>query len=950
MYCRYAGQACILGQSNLSQKQVDHLLEGSTEDATVRDTLKNTDVLLSLNKKKRWGLPATMRHMIRDGRFSQNEAMVSVLERHKLKRRANCVGFACSKQANLSGQDSFRRQIIEDIFGQKTYFSFNMNSFENEESRRRWKKRMAEMRIKLSQQKKRVKKETRRDMETVNVMTVEGVSEIKKQTVKKPEPSNKPEYTLEVFYPCPQSCSLTFNPKYTDVMMKQNDDGEMEVKSNVKSAKKSQRKHRRKFVGGNLAAIRTEARHCEEDVEEMWREEYTSLGSENHTQDFTTGNGQWETVMTTSHEDKENGKAGEPDKNLPNDFSESILSCLIDQAERARAQWSSFGSRSRHRRKSGRDGDTMGSMSPRSCEINTSDDKTHISYIKKEEQMPVNTKGKCKNPTETKQKPEPVLTPTPVILPSSEVSPANLTSRFGQFYSEANCIPRRFCVNITEDVANLLSVYRSVNASAAYTTFVVFTSKGVYDEGLESYDVFVNCAACLESGKITQSLPNRLTTLDSVINTFAGNLLDMKEAGELNINKDLVSGDAIATFTPRLDIIMERMKVKVDSFFTTEKISWNSETEYLKMPHETDRTEEKLPQSLMKLTIDSETDIFCDICYENINPAQIDTASGTQLKECGHLFCDKCWRAHLRTQLGQGAPYLTCPGYQCDSKLELSTLLSLLHVTEVAKFLIRALEGEVESCPTAKWCPNPNCGRVIRLNSKLSSGLAQHGSDQATTHNDMLNLDVSCSCGQNWCFSCLSPAHWPARCEQAQSYLDKVSSIKPIKEIVDEEPEIPTAKPKYRPPKPVEVEGRLCPRCLKFIQKNGGCTHMVCTCQYAFCWKCMGPWHYKSTCLLDAGVIYKYSRRVVVHHLAPPPGFGEEENREEKKVPAPTQLPSRRQKASMYQKALQQRTVEIRDKSWIKQTKELVSRICKGTGKDLQFKREVRKVYAFDTP
>ena len=111
----------------------------------------------------------------------------------------------------------------------------------------------------------------------------------------------------------------------------------------------------------------------------------------------------------------------------------------------------------------------------------------------------------------------------------------------------------------------------------------------------------------------------------------------------------------------------------------------------------------------MHLVNESEIDIFCEICYEITNSTLLDTAQGTQLNACGHLFCDKCWRTHLRTRLREGTVHMTCPGYQCDTKLGPSTLLSLLHVTEVAQILRRACEDEVEICPTAKWCPSPGC-------------------------------------------------------------------------------------------------------------------------------------------------------------------------------------------------------------------------------------------------
>ncbi|GFR74720.1 hypothetical protein ElyMa_005761400 [Elysia marginata] len=215
----------------------------------IKDTLVNTDVLLSLNKRERWSLPATVSHMIREGCFSKTNRMVSLLERHKLKRRSNCVGFACSKEPGRTGPGFHSQNTNTLKESQKKYISYNLNCVDQFESRRKIKKSFAE-------QKKAVLRERRRDnrsvrVRTFNVFTVEGR---KGRNVT----NGSSVYRLEVFYPCPQSCSLTYNPKYTDVIMTENDDGEMEIRSNTKNEKKSKKKHRKRLATSNLAALNKE--------------------------------------------------------------------------------------------------------------------------------------------------------------------------------------------------------------------------------------------------------------------------------------------------------------------------------------------------------------------------------------------------------------------------------------------------------------------------------------------------------------------------------------------------------------------------------------------------------------------------------------------------------------------------------------------------------------------
>ena len=38
------------------------------------------------------------------------------------------------------------------------------------------------------------------------------------------------------------------------------------------------------------------------------------------------------------------------------------------------------------------------------------------------------------------------------------------------------------------------------------------------------------------------------------------------------------------------------------------------------------------------------------------------------------------------------------------------------------------------------------------------------------------------------------------------------------------------------------VNVKKCPSCKEPINKNGGCSHMMCRCGCSFCWECLTPW------------------------------------------------------------------------------------------------------------
>jgi hypothetical protein len=195
----------------------------------------------------------------------------------------------------------------------------------------------------------------------------------------------------------------------------------------------------------------------------------------------------------------------------------------------------------------------------------------------------------------------------------------------------------------------------------------------------------------------------------------------------------------------------------------------------------------------------------------------------------------------------------------------------------------------------------------------------------------------------------------PATCEQAVQYLHKLGTIPLPKEREPEElkatstnPAQPTtaqsttAQPihssrKKVPPK--EVVGRMCPKCLKFLEKYPGLTYVYCTCGYSFCWNCIRkhnsyPSYY---CKPRQALVFEYTLKLKFKHVVPDVNSPEPSVSSSKLIP---KLSKAHQKVTMYQKAKIQR-LKSQKSIPLKQIRKVVKKIAQTVQRDLPLKKEV---------
>ncbi|GLT44308.1 hypothetical protein SLA2020_182130 [Shorea laevis] len=193
--------------------------------------------------------------------------------------------------------------------------------------------------------------------------------------------------------------------------------------------------------------------------------------------------------------------------------------------------------------------------------------------------------------------------------------------------------------------------------------------------------------------------------------------------------------------------------------------------------------------------------IMCEICIEEV------LGDKATRMDCGHCYCNDCWTEHFIVKINEGqSKRIRCMAHKCNAICDeavVRNLVSKRHPDLAEKFDRFLLESYIEDNKMVKWCPStPHCGNAIRVE-------------------DDEFCEVECSCGFQFCFSCLSEPHSPCSCLMWELW---------IKKCRDESETVNW----------ITVHTKPCPKCHKPVEKNGGCNLVSCICGQAFCWLCGG--------------------------------------------------------------------------------------------------------------
>lgn len=176
---------------------------------------------------------------------------------------------------------------------------------------------------------------------------------------------------------------------------------------------------------------------------------------------------------------------------------------------------------------------------------------------------------------------------------------------------------------------------------------------------------------------------------------------------------------------------------------------------------------------------------------------------------CCHRFCYSCWDSYITTKVMEdGRTHIACPQVGCPIVVDDERALSWISSEKVRKrYRHLMINSFVECHSLLRWCPGPNCGRVV---------MAQHS--------DV--LQIKCTCGMVFCFGCGHEWHEPVNCRLLKLWLKKCSDDSETGNWI-------------------VANTKECPKCQAVIEKDGGCNHMTCknaACKMEFCWVCLGPW------------------------------------------------------------------------------------------------------------
>lgn len=406
----------------------------------------------------------------------------------------------------------------------------------------------------------------------------------------------------------------------------------------------------------------------------------------------------------------------------------------------------------------------------------------------------------------------PLLEPVSVIIPNDDVDEWVLKNKFGKRLLECNCFPRKFVINISTEVSKLDNL-RSVGKSKAELTFacVIFVhdvDNEINNEKEEVFKVYLNMpfSVKMNNVKIETIFDFAFTNVDEVIEKALffvetlpyenfkrqkAKVIPMKSTSNSNL-EECANWSSVSY---RLD-----NKILMKMCFQDEEAVHREQTGLEQVS--------KMDVFSEPFDVSTPTDKFCSVCFEAVGGG----VSATALMSCGHWFCDDCWKGHLVTGISEGKTRLVCPEYDCTNEIDYGTLLSLIDINHVLKYLRYCHDTDIDQKAETKWCPNSACGAVLKVPTS-----------QVKT--------VSCHCGKKICFECLEESHWPAPCNAVAAYRRKVAgngddNLMPSRIITT-----------------VVVHGKPCPSCKRFVEKDGGCPCVSCPCGKPFCWGCGKVWY-----------------------------------------------------------------------------------------------------------
>lgn len=288
---------------------------------------------------------------------------------------------------------------------------------------------------------------------------------------------------------------------------------------------------------------------------------------------------------------------------------------------------------------------------------------------------------------------------------------------------------------------------------------------------------------------------------------------DYDEEEEIDIDFEI--GVKGSDMPPVIDYSYLLKQQKQDMSFIMKGLNISEDTAYFLL------RETKFDKNAALLKYTKDRDDF--LSTYNIKPEQVSEDLGLRLigkgdcevcaeenvdlygLQCGHGFCDSCWRNMIAEEVQSGNSLLKCMQTDCNACL-LQRDIHNHADPEVAKTYDKCLASVfVSTNPDLRNCPNEKCNKIMTI-SAIRQGLV-----------------AECTCGARICWLCKEAAHDPCSCENKAKWEE--ADINKVSDGV------------------VNVVAKHCPKCNTIIQKDKGCNHITCgRCRHQFCWMCLADW------------------------------------------------------------------------------------------------------------
>ncbi|XP_030519235.2 E3 ubiquitin-protein ligase RSL1-like [Rhodamnia argentea] len=197
---------------------------------------------------------------------------------------------------------------------------------------------------------------------------------------------------------------------------------------------------------------------------------------------------------------------------------------------------------------------------------------------------------------------------------------------------------------------------------------------------------------------------------------------------------------------------------------------------------------------------------FCEICAERKEAKEM---FGNRTV-CSHVFCSLCVTRHVETKVRDNVTAIRCPGMECEGVLQIDSCRQILPENVLCmweKSLCEAMFLESQKF----YCPFKNCSALLIKDCD----------------DEKVIRESECPyCHRLFCAECGVPWHAGVSCEEFQSLNEdeRGSEDLVVRELAKE-----------------KKWGR-CPKCKFYVERTQGCPHIICRCQFQFCYGCGSEW------------------------------------------------------------------------------------------------------------